>query len=39
MRPSILDFDAQTITTIDNRQKTVTVKKFNDVGAAPDKAT
>ena len=30
----ILDFDAQTITTINNRQKTVTVKSFGDISAA-----
>jgi hypothetical protein len=31
----ILDFDAQTITTINNAQKTISVKGFNDVSAAP----
>ena len=30
----IIDFDAQTITTINNAQKTVSVKSFNDIGAA-----
>ena len=30
----ILDFEAQTITTINNRQKTVTVRNFSDIGAA-----
>jgi hypothetical protein len=30
----ILDFDAQTITTINNRLKTVSVKKIGDIGAA-----
>jgi hypothetical protein len=30
----ILDFDAQTITTVNNRQKTVSVRKFSDVVAA-----
>jgi hypothetical protein len=29
----ILDFDSQTMTTINNRLKTVSVKKFSDVGA------
>lgn len=31
---TILDFDTQTITTINSRQKTVTVRNFSDVGAA-----
>jgi hypothetical protein len=31
---TILDFDAQTITTVNNRLKTVSVKKFSDIGAA-----
>src|SRR5580658_1890774 len=31
---TILDFDAQTITTVNNRQKTYTVRKFNDIPAA-----
>jgi hypothetical protein len=31
---TILDFDAQTITTVNNRQKTVTVRKFSDIAAA-----
>ena len=31
---TILDFDAQTITTVNNRQKTVTVRSFSDMGAA-----
>jgi hypothetical protein len=35
----ILDFDAQTITTIDNRQKTVTAKKFSDVAAGQGDVT
>jgi len=35
----ILDFDAQTITTIDNRQKTVTVKKFSDIAAGQGDVT
>jgi hypothetical protein len=30
----ILDFDAQTITTVSHRQKTVTVRKFSDMAAA-----
>ena len=30
---TILDFDAQTITTINNRSKTVTVRSLSDVGA------
>lgn len=30
----ILDFDAQTITTINNKQKTISTKSFNDLGAA-----
>ena len=30
---TIIDFDTQTITTINNRQKTVSVKSFNDVAA------
>jgi Domain of unknown function (DUF4412) len=30
---TILDFDAQTITTINNRAKTVSVRKFSDVAA------
>lgn len=30
----ILDFDAQTITTVNNRQKTVSVRKFSDMVAA-----
>ncbi len=30
----ILDFDAQTITTVNNAQKTVSVRKFSDVSAA-----
>jgi hypothetical protein len=30
----ILDFDAQTITTVNNRQKTVSVRKFSDLVAA-----
>jgi Domain of unknown function (DUF4412) len=30
----VLDFDAQTITTINNNQKTISVKNFNDLGAA-----
>jgi hypothetical protein len=30
---TILDFDAQTITTINNKLKTVTVRKFDDLGA------
>lgn len=34
---TILDFDAQTITTINNRLKTVSVKKFSDIGAANSK--
>src|SRR5580692_12045335 len=29
---TILDFDAQTITTINNTQKTYTVRKFSDLG-------
>ena len=35
---TILDFDAQTITTINNRQKTVTVRNFSDIGAAAKQA-
>jgi Domain of unknown function (DUF4412) len=31
---TILDFDAQTITTVNNRQKTVSVRKFSDMVAA-----
>jgi len=31
---TILDFDAQTITSINNRLKTVSVRKFSDLGAA-----
>src|ERR1019366_1561986 len=31
---TVIDFEAQTITTINNRQKTVSVKSFNDVAAA-----
>src|SRR3954462_12949369 len=31
----ILDFDAQTITTVNNRQKTWTVKRFADLTAPP----
>jgi hypothetical protein len=31
---TIIDFDAQTITTINNKQKTVSVKGFGDVAAA-----
>jgi hypothetical protein len=31
---TILDFDAQTITTVNNRQKTVNVRKFSDTLAA-----
>jgi len=31
---TILDFDTQTITTINNRLKTVSVKKFSDIGVA-----
>jgi hypothetical protein len=31
---TVIDFDAQTITTINNRQKSVSVKRFNDVAAA-----
>ncbi len=31
---TILDFDAQTITTIDNRSKTFTVRSLSDMGAA-----
>jgi hypothetical protein len=34
----ILDFDAQTITNIDQTQKTYTVTKFADMGAAVSKA-
>jgi hypothetical protein len=30
---TILDFDAQTITTINNKLKTITVRKFDDPGA------
>src|SRR4029077_2527719 len=30
----ILDFDAQTITTVNNRQKSVSVRKFTDVVAS-----
>jgi hypothetical protein len=30
----IMDFDAQTMTTINNKLKTVSVKKFSDIGAA-----
>jgi hypothetical protein len=30
---TIIDFDAQTITTINGRQKTVSVKSFNDIAA------
>jgi hypothetical protein len=30
---TILDFDAQTFTTIDNKKKTYTVMSFNDLGA------
>jgi hypothetical protein len=30
----ILDFDAQTITTINNNRKTISVKSFSDIGAA-----
>jgi hypothetical protein len=30
----ILDFEAQTITTINNRQKTITVRNFSDIGSA-----
>ncbi len=30
----ILDFDAQTITTVNNKQKTVSVRKFSDMVAA-----
>jgi hypothetical protein len=30
----VLDFDAQTITTLNNRQKTISVKTFSDLGAA-----
>jgi hypothetical protein len=30
---TIIDFDAQTITTINSRQKTVSVKSFNDIAA------
>ncbi len=33
----IMDFDAQTITNINASQKTYTVSKFNDLGAAMDK--
>jgi hypothetical protein len=31
---TILDFDAQTITTVNNTQKTVSVRKFSDIVAA-----
>src|ERR1700691_5688629 len=31
---TILDFDAQTLTTINNRQKTITVRSLGDIGAA-----
>jgi hypothetical protein len=31
---TILDFDAQTITTIDNRSRTISVRNFSDLGAA-----
>lgn len=31
---TILDFDAQTITMVNNRQKTVTVRKFSDITAS-----
>ncbi len=31
---TILDFDAQTLTTINNTQKTYTVRKFSDLGEA-----
>ena len=31
---TIIDFDAQTVTTINNRQKTVTVRSLGDIGAA-----
>jgi hypothetical protein len=31
---TILDFDAQTLTTINNRQKTITVRSLGDLGAA-----
>jgi hypothetical protein len=37
---TIMDFDAQTITTINNAQKTVSVKSFNDVsGGKPSDVT
>ena len=35
----ILDFDAETITTINNAQKSVTVKKFSDVAASTGDVT
>ena len=34
-RTTILDFDAQTMTSIDNTAKTYTVKKFSELGGLP----